>query len=77
MEILMGREGEKTKPIQSQFKPNSVSPQTCSGGWKNKAKTGLWPEIYALGIRSTKHEIRKRVERLFEKTKPILKWAKW
>jgi len=43
--VLLG--GEKTKPIQSQTKPISVSPQM------------LWG-----------------LKRLFEKTNPILKWAK-
>ena len=35
--ILAVLDGEKTNPIQSQTNPIRVSPQTCSGGCKNKA----------------------------------------
>jgi len=70
MKIFMVLGGEKTKPIQSQTNPISVSPQTCSGGFERNLKKQNQSRPSA---GNPKFEFRnpKRVEwKLFEKTKP-------
>ena len=70
MKIFAVLGGEKTKPIQSQTKPIRVSPQIYLGVEKQNQSRPL--------AGNPKHEVRnpKRVEMLFEKTKPIFEWAK-
>ena len=76
MEIWAGGGGEKTKPIQSQFIPKGTKPicgLACSG-W---VRPDEWPEIRNKRHRTqmTDSNIFERMP--FEKTKPMLKWAKW
>jgi len=51
MEILMGRGGEKTNPIQSQTNPLSVSPQHCWGIENEFEKTRPILPLLTLGLR--------------------------
>jgi len=52
MKIFVVLDGEKTKPIQSQTKPISISPQTCAGGWKPKLKKQTQFVPARIGVKS-------------------------
>jgi len=60
----------------------NISDWTLGENEPNQSQyAGLWPEIRSTKLETCPERSRmdpKRVERvLFEKTKPILKWAKW